>query len=195
MAKGEKTKKLWQNTEYRKKKLESHKGKNPSNLNELISIAKSKEGRKRMSKRMKGKSPWNKGKKGLQKFSIETRRKMSEVKIGKKHSWGLSGKDSPSWKGGISKIDKLCRAMSEYKQWRSDVFQRDNWTCRTCNFSKGYVTAHHIKGFNKIIKENNIININLARECKELWNINNGITLCEECHSLTDNYKGRAIRG
>lgn len=57
---------------------------------------------------------------------------------------------------------------------------------------RGYVTAHHIKSFSKIIKENNIKNILEARKCEELWAVNNGVTLCEECHSLTDNYKGRA---
>lgn len=84
--------------------------------------------------------------------------------------------------------------MMEYKQWRSDVFTRDNWTCQTCGFrgNQGYITAHHIKGFVKILRENNIKNILEARQCQELWAVNNGVTLCEECHSLTDNYKGRA---
>jgi len=49
-----------------------------------------------------------------------------------------------------------------------------------------------LKSFNKIIKENNIFNILDARKCKEMWDINNGVTLCEECHLMTDNYKGRA---
>ena len=105
---------------------------------------------------------------------------------------GLSGENSPNWKGGISKIDKLCRKMREYKQWRSDCFTRDNWTCRTCGFNAGYVTVHHIKGFSKILKANNIKNILDARKCSELWDLNNGVTLCEDCHSLSDNYKGRA---
>jgi len=153
--------------------------------------------------------------------SLETKRKMSLASIGKpkseqakinmskgrtgiiftkehKKNIGLggiglhAGELSGNWKGGISKIDKLCRRMSEYRQWRSDVFQRDNWTCKTCGLNGCYVTAHHIKSFSKIIKENNIKNILEARECKELWDLDNGITLCEECHKLTDNYKGRA---
>jgi len=47
------------------------------------------------------------------------------------------------------------------------------------------------KGFSKIIKENNILDVNDARLCLEMWNLENGITLCEECHKLTDNYRGR----
>ncbi len=127
-----------------------------------------------------GDTPWNKGKKGIQK------------------AWNkglkgfLSGNNSPRWKGGISKIDKLCRQLQEYKQWRSDCFERDNWTCMNCKKNNIYLTVHHKKGFSKIIKENNIKNISDSRGCKELWDLNNGITLCEECHKLTDNYKGKS---
>ena len=82
--------------------------------------------------------------------------------------------------------------MIEYKLWRSNIFLRDKWTCRTCNINCCYVTVHHIKSLKNIIKDNNIINIKQARLCDELWDESNGITLCEDCHSLTDNYKGRA---
>lgn len=111
-------------------------------------------------------------------------------------NWGGKNRkeNNGNWMGGISKIDKSCRCMKEYKKWRSDVFERDNWTCRDCKKNKCYVTAHHIKGFSKIIKENNIENVLQARDCKELWEIENGKTLCEDCHKLTDNYKGRAIK-
>jgi hypothetical protein len=119
--------------------------------------------------------------------TLETKIKISKGGIGK-HCGSLSG----MWKGGISKIDKLCRMMIEYKQWRSDVFARDKWTCKTCGLNGIYVTAHHIYGFSKIIKEENIKDILSARKCSRLWDITNGITLCEDCHSLTDNYKGKA---
>ena len=120
--------------------------------------------------------------------SQETRRKVSLTKI----SQALYGEKSASWKGGYSSIDRPCRQMPEYRQWRSDVFSRDNWTCQTCHQRAIYVTAHHIKGFSKMIRENNIRSIGDARTCMELWDVSNGVTLCEPCHSLTDNYKGRA---
>jgi len=120
--------------------------------------------------------------------SEETKDKIRQSRIGKN-----IGIKNYMWKGGISKIDKLCRGLTEYKQWRSDVFTRDNWICRTCGVTNCYITAHHIKSFSKIIKENNIIDISQARECKELWNISNGVTLCEECHALTDNYRGKHL--
>ena len=102
-----------------------------------------------------------------------------------------TGKLHPNWKGGISKINKSIRGMEEYLQWRSDVFTRDDWTCQDCKKNKCYVTAHHIKSFALILKENNIKSRKEARECEELWNMSNGKTLCEDCHELTDNYRGR----
>ncbi len=116
-----------------------------------------------------------------------TKTKISKSKLGK-----LVGKDNGNWKGGISKIDKLCRRLLEYKQWREKVFKRDNYTCQECGKNKCYVTAHHKKGFSKILKENNIKNIKDALKCQELWKISNGKTLCDDCHKLTDNYGGKA---
>ena len=116
----------------------------------------------------------------------ETRLKISEALKGKTRA-----EKNGMWKGGVSKIDKLCRCMPEYKQWRSDVFQRDAWACRTCHETDCYVTAHHIKGLSVLIRKNNVKTTEDARHCGELWDISNGVTLCEKCHALTDNYAGR----
>jgi len=149
--------------------------------------------RKKLSLSTKGRTVWNKGIRGKYKCSEETKKKISKAHTGSKKPWAMkSGKENHNWKGGVTKIDKLCRGMMEYKQWRTDIFKRDSWTCQTCG-CRGYVTVHHIKSFSKIIKENNIIDIKQAKKCEELWNLNNGVTLCEECHKLTDNYAGRGI--
>lgn len=71
-------------------------------------------------------------------------------------------------------------ATKQYKKWRSDVFQRDNWTCQTCGKRGVYLEAHHIKGW---------------AEYPELrYNTENGVCLCIECHKLTDNYKGKGVK-
>lgn len=55
-----------------------------------------------------------------------------------------------------------------YKDWRNSIFKRDNYTCQCCEKVKGYINAHHIDGYNW---------------CKEgRVHINNGITLCRDCH-------------
>lgn len=89
------------------------------------------------------------------------------------------------WKGGVTKIHKQIRNCFQYRQWRSDIFTRDNFTCQECNKRGCYLEAHHIKRFSEIIKEYNIKSVLEANNCGELWNLNNGITLCLDCHNKT----------
>lgn len=82
--------------------------------------------------------------------------------------------NNPNWNNGNSRCYKMGYYSAEYKEWRKSVFTRDNYTCQKCN-AKFYITAHHIKSFS------------FFPELR--YEINNGITLCEGCHSMTDNYK------
>lgn len=83
---------------------------------------------------------------------------------------------------GATKLQAHIRKLYEYRQWRSDVFTRDGFTCRNCKQKGGRLNADHIKEFAKILQENNILTIKEALVCAELWNINNGRTLCVPCH-------------
>ena len=38
------------------------------------------------------------------------------------------------------------------------------------------------------MNEFNILTVDQALACNELWNINNGRTLCKPCHRKTDTY-------
>lgn len=87
------------------------------------------------------------------------------------------GELHPNWKGGVSKGYKDGYYSKEYKFWRKSIFERDNYKCQNCNKSGIFITAHHIKSF--------------AHYPELRFEIDNGLTLCEPCHSLTDNYKGR----
>ncbi len=68
-----------------------------------------------------------------------------------------------------------------YKSWRKKVFERDEYSCQKCGQIAGYLTAHHKKSW--------------AKYPKLRYKLTNGITLCEDCHKLTDNYKGRGKGG
>lgn len=82
-------------------------------------------------------------------------------------------------------LDILChriRTNSKYRLWRDDVFNRDGFVCTECN-SDIKLEAHHLKQLMVIVKEHNITTLQEALDCAEIWDINNGQTLCKQCHS------------
>lgn len=120
------------------------------------------------------------------KASPEVKRKMSEARKGK-----YGGENAPNWRGGKSSLCSRIKINYKYRQWRSDVFTRDDFTCQECGRIGGKLNAHHKKGFSSILQKYEITTLEEALECEELWDINNGKTLCEECHKVTDNFGGR----
>jgi len=92
-----------------------------------------------------------------------------------------SGEGNFNWKGGVTPLNLSIRTCVENLHWRLDVFARDGFVCQRCG-SKKKLNAHHKKHFAKIIEENNITTLEEAKNCKELWDISNGETLCEDCH-------------
>jgi len=128
-------------------------------------------------------------------LSPEVRRKVSESKKGiPRPEWvkvKLRGANGGGWKGGVSTINHLIRENIKYRQWRSDIFHRDDFTCKMGGERGGVLNAHHIKPLSLIIKENNIKTLEQALVCEEIWDLNNGITVCEKCHRLTETYGTR----
>lgn len=116
----------------------------------------------------------------------ETIEKMRLRKIGKRNPmWGKKGKENPNWKGGVTLISFKVRNSFKYRLWRSDVFTRDNFTCQNCGRRGGKLEAHHVESLALILELNDVKSFRQAMECEELWNVNNGVTLCKECHNLT----------
>jgi len=133
------------------------------------------------------------------------RKKLSKAHKGKilskqhkeKISLALGGTGIPYEK---LKLVFAIRCFSEYKKWRFEVFKRDNYTCQECKKNGCYLEAHHKKSFAEILSEflkiydqfspieDKETLIRLAMKYKDFWNIDNGQTLCEDCHKLTDNY-------
>lgn len=138
----------------------------------------------------------NKGKKWEEIVGIERATKLKEQRmklnlgnnfhLGKKHTEETKkkiskitrqrtprGADNPRWKGGVTARYIELRNSDGYRAWRKDVFERDNYTCQKCGDILGHnLNAHHIVPF-----------ANCVGICEELiYDVNNGITLCEECH-------------
>ena len=99
----------------------------------------------------------------------ETRKKISVAHKGKPRPW-LQGKNSSSWKGGISPWRNQLAGTIPYANWRTAIFKRDDYTCQICGERSGKLQAHHIWPMRD--------NINTLL----IFDIDNGITLCKDCH-------------
>jgi len=91
------------------------------------------------------------------------------------------GEENGNWKGGKTKLVDTIRKHDKYKVWRLEIFERDGFKCVLCQ-SREDIQADHIKPFSIILLENGICSLENAIECKELWNVCNGRTLCKICH-------------
>lgn len=137
---------------------------------------------------------WNLGKKASLKTRIKMSKSAKEKGVGKWMRNRNTKENSKWWKGGISILNVQIRSHFKYRQWRSDVFTKDNFQCIIGGKEHGNkLNAHHIDAFSVILKKNNIKTLEEALNCDELWNINNGRTLCISCHRKTDNYARKVI--
>lgn len=114
------------------------------------------------------------------KASIETRRKMSEAHKGEKCHFFIDGKS----KEKFGERKAIMHSM-EYKLWREAVFERDDYTCIFCGKCsqkgvKAFLHADHIKSW--------------AQYPELRFAIDNGRTLCAECHYQTDTFGGHSRR-
>lgn len=115
---------------------------------------------------------WNKycGKSCLQKYSNPTSH-LPEPRY---------GQDNPAWKGGVTPENLKIRHSREYTVWRVAVMVRDDYTCQSCGVRGGKLQVDHIKPFAFYPK------LRLA--------IDNGRTLCVDCHRQTDTWGYRSNR-
>lgn len=82
------------------------------------------------------------------------------------------GEYNGNWKGGVTYSDKKERQSYKYQIWRKEVIKRNNNICQCClrkiNENNLMAHVHHIYNFS---------------DYKNLRiNVDNGITLCQECH-------------
>ena len=101
----------------------------------------------------------------------------AELKNGKLTTCGnnkihWSGENSPTWKGGLTSLNIRGKNNSDYHTWRNAVYVKDWYTCQCCGKSKDIIkNAHHILPY---------------AEYEDLrYDVDNGITMCKECHYTT----------
>lgn len=94
------------------------------------------------------------------------------------HQKTLTGDKAVAWQGGKTKESKCRRTNADYKAWRMAVFERDNFKCQCCRRHTRTLEAHHIK--------------EVCNYPELIYDVDNGITLCHECHKETDNYANKA---
>ena len=121
----------------------------------------------------KGQESWNKGTVGIVKpnsgsFKLGGVSPNKGNKYTEQQVLAMSGPNSPNWKGGVTLENKRLRNSGKFKNWRYQVFARDNWTCQKCEIRGGKLHPHHVNSF--------------ADHIEERFDPENGITLCEDCH-------------
>lgn len=108
--------------------------------------------------------------------SKETKKKISETQ--RKNP--RRGKENPNWRGGLRSERKKAMGRYQYKDWRTAVFTRDNWTCQICGVRGVYLEADHIKPWCAF---------------PELrYDVDNGQTVCRPCHMTLDTHGRKALK-
>lgn len=90
------------------------------------------------------------------------------------------GENHYNWQGGITKENSKIRNSLEYKKWRKIVMERDKYICCFCGVIGGKLQVDHIKPFS------------LYPELR--FSIDNGRTLCIDCHKKTDTFLSKMIK-
>lgn len=163
----------------------------------------------KISMALKGKPKSNEHKRKLSEYSGEKaswfgRKHTNEER--QKISEGQPKKENHhNWNGGITPLMQNIKTLFEAKDWRRKVFERDGFSCQKCNKKNIYIEAHHKKAFLFLFRdflleysqfspiEDKETLLRLATTYKPFWNIDNGETLCLDCHKLTPNYKKKVF--
>ena len=82
----------------------------------------------------------------------------------------FSKENNGNWQGGKTPELLSARTSKKYNTWRDGVYKKDWYTCQCCGKSHGInKEAHHLKNFSD--------NTSLR------YDVDNGILLCDQCHS------------
>jgi 5-methylcytosine-specific restriction endonuclease McrA len=104
--------------------------------------------------------------------------KLSASLKGRAAPWA-TGPNSPWWRGGATDTQKRIRASRQYRLWRKAVLERDKHQCIKCGATSRLDVDHEVP-FAVLLLETN-----LCQSPSWLFDIDNGRTLCRDCHKKT----------
>ena len=145
-------------------------------LNPMFEKHHSNKSKKKISKMLEGK-----------KFTVEHKEKIREKLTGLERSDEQKenyrncklGNKNPNYNPNLTNKDRIDRrCVKGYSEWREEVFKKDNFICRQCGTNKR-LQAHHIYMW--------------AKYPELRFNIENGITLCKDCHKQVRGYEDKYI--
>lgn len=80
------------------------------------------------------------------------------------------GENNPNWNPELTEFEREReRHIPGYSEFVRNVLERDDFTCDICRQKGGNLNAHHLNGYDW--------------DKGNRTNIDNGITLCEKCHT------------
>lgn len=98
----------------------------------------------------------------------------------KERAKNTRGEKHYNWKGGQTSLNQAIRSLHEIRKWQQVIKKRDK-RCTKCG-SKNHLESHHIISVSEMIDIYHIKTREDAVNCKDFWNLDNGITLCRKCH-------------
>ncbi len=107
------------------------------------------------------------------------------------------GPHTSNWRGGTTALQNLVRGSARFRAWRLAIYRRDGWRCTQCGKKGGWnksekhyerLHADHIRPLALLLYEHRISTSLAADRCDNLWDVDNGRTLCAVCHAKTPTY-------
>lgn len=138
-------------------------GKINSKINNLIPPRPTKESSAKMGKTLSK----------LMKLGLIPKPPKATEQSRKKAALKMRGEKHPRWIKDRSQLKRgrynnSFRGEGPIASWRSQIFERDDFTCQKCFIKGGRLNAHHIKSW--------------ANFPELRFEVSNGLTLCVNCH-------------
>ena len=93
-----------------------------------------------------------------------------------------------------ARMKKIVRSLAHFTKWQRKVEEKSKGKCMLCGLTEQQqedldlesigLFVHHILPLTLIIDRYHLTNKEEIKKCKKLWDVNNGIVLCDPCHKM-----------